>query len=484
MAKTERKISSAVFRSPPQSEELERIILGTCLIERDAFEIASEIVTTETIFYLEKHQIIYAAMKAMFIARRSIDIITVQEWLKENNQLEKIGGPYYLTTLTDDVVGSAHLQEHCLILMQKHINRNIIISCQEAMAKAQSEEDCFDIADELIRHIEEVTNKAIGDNSISFSEGVFTFISQLHERIDHQDQLTGVPSGFHRLDQCTNGWQAADLIILAARPSVGKTALALNMAYNAATHKTKPTPVGFFSLEMSKEQLMQRMVSTVTEFDADLIRRGKLNDEQRDALIAKLSSVSETPIYIDDTPSVHWMDIRKRAKRMKRLHNVGIFFVDYLQLMSDVPDGEKRNREQQIARVTRELKKLAKELKVPVVALSQLSRDLEKRGEQHKSPVLSDLRESGAIEQDADVVAFIYRPEYHGIEANEHGQSTHGETHIKIAKHRNGLIETIILKAHLNIQKFEDATNFPTEERLQQSGSRGKGFEMWKPIGE
>ena len=480
MAKTERRISpGTIFKSPPQSEELEKIILGTCLIEKDAFEIASEIITAETVFYYEKHQQIFAAMKAMFIARRSIDIMTVQEWLKENNQLDKIGGTYYLTTLTDDVVGSAHLEQHCLILLQKHINRNIIISCQDAMSKAMSDEDCFDVANDLIKYIEEVTNKAIGDTSISFSQGVFNFIKRLQERINNQGQLTGVPSGFHRLDQCTNGWQECDLIILAARPSVGKTALALNMAINAATHKFS---VGFFSLEMSKEQLMERMVSAVTEFDADSIRRGRLSDEQRDALVAKLTNVSETPLYIDDKPSVNWMDIRRAAKRMKRMYGIKLFFVDYLQLMSDVSDGEKRNREQQIARITRELKKLAKELRVPIIALSQLSRDLEKRGEQHKSPVLSDLRESGAIEQDADVVAFIYRPEYHGITANENGHSTLGETHIKIAKHRNGMLETVILKAHLNIQKFEDTTNFPTEEKLTESGSRG--FEMWKPIGE
>jgi replicative DNA helicase len=280
-------------------------------------------------------------------------------------------------------------------------------------------------------------------------------IQRIEDLRTRQDEITGVPTGFPTIDRVTYGWQPSDLIVLAARPSVGKTAFALNLARNAALHPTKPTPVGFFSLEMSASQLVQRILSAESGILLEKIARGKLEQHEMEELYKKgINRLSSAPIHIDDTAALNIFELRAKCRRLKNKHNIGLIIIDYLQLMSGAGENRNANREQEISRISRDLKGLAKELQVPIIALSQLSREVEKRKEGSKIPQLSDLRESGAIEQDADMVVFLYRPEYHDIHANENGESTKGETQVRIAKHRNGQLETITLKALLHIQKF------------------------------
>jgi replicative DNA helicase len=287
------------------------------------------------------------------------------------------------------------------------------------------------------------------------------------------EDISGVPTGFPTLDKITYGWQPTDLIILAARPSVGKTAFALNLARNAALSAVKPTAVGFFSLEMSAAQLVQRILSAESEIPLEKISRGKMEDYEYQQLHTKgIKRLETAPIYIDDTAALNIFEFRAKARRLVNKHNVGLIIIDYLQLMSGSND-KGGNREQEISNISRNLKALAKELGIPIIALSQLSRAVETRKES-KMPQLSDLRESGAIEQDADMVMFIYRPEYHEIHNNENGESTKGETHIRIAKHRNGSLENLRLRAHLHIQRFEEID--------ETGGFPGGGSGNWKPI--
>jgi replicative DNA helicase len=280
-------------------------------------------------------------------------------------------------------------------------------------------------------------------------------VQRIEDMRHRNEDITGVPTGFASMDRVTYGWQNTDLIILAARPAVGKTAFALNLARNAALHSSKPTPIAFFSLEMSAGQLVQRILSAESEIWLEKIARGKMEDHEMKQLYAKgIQKLAQAQIFIDDTAALNIFELRAKCRRLKNKHNIGLIIIDYLQLMSGAAEGRNTNREQEISQISRNLKQLAKELQVPIIALSQLSRAVETRKEGNKMPQLSDLRESGAIEQDADMVMFLYRPEYYDITANEMGESNKGETHVRIAKHRNGSLETIKLKALLHIQKF------------------------------
>jgi len=300
-----------------------------------------------------------------------------------------------------------------------------------------------------------ITNNYLKKNYDDIGTVLAKTITRIDELRNKKEDISGVPSGFPTLDRVTYGWQPTDLIILAARPSVGKTAFALNLARNAALHPTKPTAVGFFSLEMSSSQLVQRILSAESDILLEKISRGKLEDYEMQQLYSKgVNRLSQANIFIDDTAALNIFEFRAKARRLVNKHNVGLIIIDYLQLMSGSGD-RNTNREQEISTISRSLKALAKELQIPIIALSQLSRAVESRKES-KVPQLSDLRESGAIEQDADMVMFIYRPEYYEINTNEMGDSNKGETHIRIAKHRNGSLENIKLKAILSVQRFEE----------------------------
>jgi replicative DNA helicase len=449
-------LSTMIYgKVPPQAKELEEAVLGAVMLEKSAFDTVIEILQPEC-FYVDAHQRIYKAFKSLADNHLPIDILTVVEELKRKEELDMVGGPYFITKLTNSVVSTANIEAHARIILQKFIQRELIRLSGEIIGDAYEDStDVFDLLDDAEEKMFRITNNYLKKNF----EDIGDSLKKAIERIDHlrtsKDDISGVPSGFPSLDRITYGWQPTDLIILAARPSVGKTAFALNLVRNAALNPVKPTSVGFFSLEMSSAQLVQRMLSAESEIHMEKISRGKLEQHEYEQLHTKgIKRLEQAPIYIDDTAALNIFEFRAKARRLVNKHGVGIIIIDYLQLMSGTGD-RGSNREQEISNISRNLKALAKELNIPIIALSQLSRAVETRKES-KMPQLSDLRESGAIEQDADMVMFIYRPEYYENFSNENGESTKGETHIKIAKHRNGALENIKLRALLHIQKFEE----------------------------
>jgi replicative DNA helicase len=470
-------LSTMVYgKVPPQAKELEEAVLGAIMLEKSAFDSLIDTNLKPECFYVEAHQIIFQAMQDMQQRGIPIDILTVVEELKRKEQLDFVGGPYYVTKLTNTVVSTAHIDAHARIILQKFIQRELIRISGEIIGDAYEDStDVFDLLDDSETKMFNITNNYLKKNFEDIGNVLAKAINRIDELRLSKEDISGVPSGFASLDRITYGWQPTDLIILAARPSVGKTAFALNLARNAALHPVKPKGVGFFSLEMSASQLVQRILSAESEIHLEKISRGKLEQHEYEQLHAKgIKKLEIAPLYIDDTPALNIFEFRAKARRLVNKHNVGVIIIDYLQLMSGNGD-RNSNREQEISNISRNLKALAKELNVPIIALSQLSRAVETRKES-KMPQLSDLRESGAIEQDADMVMFIYRPEYYENFQNEHGESTQGETHIKIAKHRNGSLETIKLRALLHIQKFEEWEG--------DSGVKGlMGGGNWKPVG-
>jgi replicative DNA helicase len=454
--KTSLDLGNMVFgKVPPQAKELEEAVLGAIMLEKGAFDTVVEILKPEC-FYSDANQQIYRAMQSLAGKSLPIDLLTVVEELKTREELELVGGPYYVSKLTNAVVSSANIEAHSRIVLQKFIQRELIRISGEIIGDAYEDStDVFDLLDDAESKLYEITNNHLRKNFDDINTVLVKTIQRIEEMRNRDEDITGVPSGFPSLDKLTYGWQPTDLIILAARPSVGKTAFALNLARTAALNAKKPYPVAFFSLEMSAGQLVQRILSAESEIWLEKISRGKLEEHEMKQLYKKgIERLSNAPIYIDDSAALNIFELRAKCRRLKNKHNVGLIIIDYLQLMSGGGDNKNGNREQEISKISRDLKGLAKELQVPIIALSQLSREVEKRKEGAKIPQLSDLRESGAIEQDADMVMFLYRPDYYEIGTNENGESTKGETYVKIAKHRNGSLDTIKLKALLHIQKF------------------------------
>ncbi len=469
---------------PPQSKEMEEAILGAIMLEKGAFDIAIEIIKPQC-FYVEAHQRIFSAMQSLADNREPIDLLTVVEELKKKGDLEFVGGPYFVTKLTNSVVSAANIESHCRIVVQKFIQRELIRISSEIIGESYEDStDVFDLLDLAEGKLFEITNNHLRRNFDSIESVMVKTIQKIEEMRNREEDITGVPTGFPSLDKITYGWQPTDLIILAARPSVGKTAFALNLARSAALHPTKPTAVGFFSLEMSSDQLVTRILSAESEIWMEKISRGKLEDYEMKQLYKRgIEKLSRAPIYIDDSAGLNIFELRAKCRRLKTKHNIGLILIDYLQLMTGGND-RNSNREQEISKISRDLKGLAKELKVPIIALSQLSREVEKRKEGNKMPQLSDLRESGAIEQDADMVMFLYRPEYYEITTNEYGENNKGETHVRIAKHRNGSLETVKLRAMLHIQKFVEDESGQDFMNNNVSSSGDGGATRWKPISE
>jgi len=463
---------------PPQAKDLEEAVLGAIMLEKSAFDVVVEILKPEC-FYVEAHQRIYKAMQSLANKSQPIDILTVVEELRFKEELEMVGGPYYVTKLTNAVVSSANIEAHARIILQKFIQRELIRISGEIIGDAYEDStDVFDLLDDAESKLFEITNNHLRKNFDTIDSVLVKTIQRIEDLRHKNEDVTGVPSGFSSLDRVTYGWQNTDLIILAARPAVGKTAFALNLARNAALHPNKPTPVAMFSLEMSAGQLVQRILAAESEIWLEKIARGKLEEHEMKQLYARgIQRLAQAPLFIDDTPALNIFELRAKCRRLKNKHNIGLIIIDYLQLMSGTSDNRNSNREQEISNISRNLKALAKELSVPIIALSQLSREVEKRGAKDgtKMPQLSDLRESGAIEQDSDLVMFLYRPEYYDITQNEMGESNRGETIIRIAKHRNGMLDTIKLRALLHIQKFVE----------DDGGSFGGGIGLpgnWKPV--
>ncbi len=453
-------LGSLVYgKVPPQARDLEEAILGAIMLEKGAFDTASELLKPEC-FYVEAHQRIFGSMQGLAQKSLPIDILTVVEELRKREELEMVGGPYAVTRLTNTVASSAHLDTHCRILVQKFIQRELIRISGEVINDAyEDSSDAFELLDDAESKLFEVSNSFAKRNYDEITDVLAETMRRIDELRNKKEDISGVYSGFPSLDRVTNGFQPTDLIIIAARPSVGKTAFALNLARNAAMHPVRPTPVGVFSLEMGNTQLVQRILSAQSEIEMEKISRGRLENHEMEQLLQRgINQLDNAPIYLDDTAALNIFELRAKARRMVNKHGVGMIIIDYLQLMSGSSENRNTNREQEISTISRSLKALAKELKIPIIALSQLNRALESRGA-NKAPMLSDLRESGAIEQDADMVMFLYRPEYHGLVDDENGDSQKGKTIVKIAKHRNGALEDIDLRALLHIQKFVEWNN-------------------------
>ena len=439
---------------PPQAIELEEAVLGAMLIDKKGVDEVIDLLEPEA-FYKSSHKNIFESIFRLFQNSQPIDLLTVSDDLRKNGKLESIGGDYYLVNLTQKVASSAHIEFHARIILQKYIQRSLIRISNEIIESSYKESvDVFDLLDEAESKLYDVAQGNIKKSSYT-AQNLVMLAKKKIEEIANKDGLSGVASGFEKLDLLTSGWQPSDLIIIAARPGMGKTALTLSMARNMAV--TEQTPVAFFSLEMSSVQLITRLISSETGLSSEKLRTGKLADHEWKQLNVKVGDLEKAPLFIDDTPALSIFDLRAKARRLASQHDIKLIIVDYLQLMTAGASSKAGNREQEISSISRNLKSLAKELNIPVIALSQLSRAVETRGGT-KRPQLSDLRESGAIEQDADIVSFIYRPEYYGIEEwdDEEHSSSIGQAELILAKHRNGGLDNIRMKFIGNLGKFED----------------------------
>ena len=430
---------------PPQSLELEEAVLGGMLIDKRGVDEVIDILSEE-VFYAPAHQKIYAAIDKLFKDAKAIDILTVREQLLEDGTLKEIGGTDYLIGLTQKVSSSANIQEYARYIKGKYIKRRLIKMSNEVIEDAYNDEvvarNLLDDAEGKLFSISQGNTRT----SESAHDLVLQAIKKIEELHNKKEEFSGVPSGFTQIDELTAGWQSTDLIIVAARPAMGKTAFTLSMARNIAVDSK--IPVAFFSLEMSSIQLITRLISSETGISSDKLRTGKLTEADFERLTHKTQSLLEAPLYIDDTPSLSIFDLRAKARKMVSQHKVKIIFIDYLQLMTANTSGKGvGNREQEISTISRNLKALAKELDLPIIALSQLSRNVESRLG-HKRPQLSDLRESGAIEQDADIVTFLYRPEYYKLDTWDDAEatSTANQAEFIVAKHRNGGLDNIRLQ--------------------------------------
>ena len=442
---------------PPQALDLEEVVLGAMMIDKKGVDEVIDILTPES-FYKEIHQNIFDAIFKLFQKSEPIDLLTVSNQLKKDGTHEKVGGDFYLISLTQKVSSSAHIEFHARIILQKFIQRSLIKISNEIISDSYDEsKDVFDLLDNAESKLYDVTQGNIKKSSETAQSLVIQAKNKI-ESISNKKGLSGIPSGFNKIDKLTAGGQQRDLGIIAARPGMGKTALALSMASNIAIENK--IPLAFFSLEMSSIQLITRMISSETGLDSNKLRTGKLEKHEWEQLNIRVKNLEKAPLFIDDTPSLSIFDLRAKARRLVSQKDVKIIIVDYLQLMTAGGNMKIGNREQEISTISRNLKALAKELNIPVIALSQLSRLVE--GRTSKRPLLSDLRESGAIEQDADIVSFIYRPEYYKIDTwdDNDRSSTEGEAEFIVSKHRNGGLENIRIRFIPSLGKFEDLDNF------------------------
>ncbi len=437
---------------PPQAPDLEQAVLGALMLERNAVNEAIDILQPES-FYVEAHRKIFTAIQFLFRNDQPIDILTVTEQLKKSGELDIVGGPFYISQLTNKVASSANVQYHARIISQKHILRELIRVGADMMRDAYDDSaDVFDLLDKTEQDLYQITSGNLKRNYEPMSELIQGAIAQIENAKTKTGGVSGIPTGFVELDKLTAGWQRSDMVIVAARPAMGKTAFVLSMARNIAVEHKRAVAV--FSLEMSSTQLVTRLISSEAGINAEKLKKGDLSDAEFGILHQQISRLTNAPIFIDDTPGLNIFELRAKARRLKAQHNVDLIIIDYLQLMTSGGDNKGGNREQEISAISRSIKSIAKELDIPIIALSQLSRAVETRGGD-KRPQLSDLRESGAIEQDADIVCFLYRPEYYKIYEDERG-STLGVGEVIVAKHRNGAVDTVRLRFIPELAKFAD----------------------------
>jgi replicative DNA helicase len=451
-------------RVPPQAVEVESAVLGAMLIEKEAISKVLDILD-ESSFYKPAHQKIYDAMVGLFERSEPVDVVTTVEELRRRGTLETVGGPAYITELTQRVTSAANVEYHARIVLEKALMRSLIFAATEVASRAFGEtEDALDLLDEAEGKIFQISEQRMKKTFTPIKKAItqtFEILESIHGK---HGGVTGVPTGFYELDNITGGFQRSDLIIIAGRPSQGKTALALSLARNAALHKEKRTPVGIFSLEMSESQLVTRLLSSEARVNAHQLRTGRLPEDEWRNLSRAAGRLAEAKVFIDDTPALGILELRAKSRRLKVEHGIGLIIVDYLQLIQGPKSIESRERE--ISLISRSLKALSKEIDVPVIALSQLNRSLESRSD--KRPVLADLRESGAIEQDADVVMFVHRPEIYNIMEMKDDEGnilpTEGMAEIIVGKQRNGptgIVRLAFKKEYAGFERLAPASYEP-----------------------
>ena len=444
-------------RIPPQAVDLEKTVLGAMMLEKNAVTDTIDILKTES-FYDPKHQYIFNAIKELFGSSKPIDILTVIDFLKKNGELEASGGAAYISQLTNRVASTAHVEYHARIISEMHIKRELIRMSSEVMKEAYDDtNDVFDVLNKAEGDLFKIAENNMGKSVDVMQNVVREAIEEIEKAAQNTDGISGVPTGFYELDKVTAGWQRSDMIVIAARPAMGKTAFVLSMARNTAVDHNQG--VAIFSLEMSSVQLVKRLIASETRISAEKLRKGNLRDDEFQQLHSRITKLATAPLYIDDTPGISIFDLRAKCRRLKMQYDIQMVIIDYLQLMTAGSSKGAGNREQEISSISRSIKEIAKELNIPIIALSQLSRSVEQRGGD-KRPVLSDLRESGAIEQDADIVSFIYRPEYYGFLQDEDGNSNAGVGEIIIAKHRNGALENVRLRFIKEYARFDNIEGY------------------------
>ncbi len=445
----------------PQAIDLEISVLGSILIDNEALSDSIDILK-EDYFYRPEHRYIFQAISNLFQDSKPIDILTVTEELKKIGLLKKVGGVSYVSKLTTKISSSANTEYHSRIIAEKYIQRQLIsVSSDIIESSLDNTSDVFETLNKAEQELFNITEGTLRKSYDNMSDLISRALKNIEDLKDRKEGLSGVPSGFNKLDNITSGWQRSDLVIIAARPGMGKTAFALSMGRNIAIEQN--IGIAIFSLEMSSEQLVNRLISSESEINAGKLRKGNLAEHEWVQLHSKIKGLSSAPIFIDDTPAISVFELRAKARRLVKKHGIKLIVIDYLQLMT--AGGRNGNREQEISSISRSLKGIAKELSIPVIALSQVNRSLEQRsGVGSKRPMLSDLRESGAIEQDADIVTFIYRPEYYKIQEWEDGDNCLGQAEIIIAKHRNGGLGDVRLKFKAEYARFSDLDSFSLNE--------------------
>ena len=472
----------------PQALEVERAVLGALMNDRDAYAVVCEILSPES-FYEQRNQLIYSAIRDLSIAEKPVDVLTVTDELERQGSLDKVGGAIYIADLSNKVASSANIEYHARIIAHKFLARQLISFASDIETKAfDGSMDIDDLMQDAEGSLFELSRRNMKKDYTQIDPVISNAVEVIQKAAANKDGLTGVPTGYHKLDNITSGWQASDLVIIAGRPAMGKTSFALSMAKNiAADYKV---PMAFFSLEMSNVQLVNRLISNCCEIQGSKILNGQLKPDEWERLDKRLNNLIGSPLYVDDTPGLSVFELRTKARRLVRDHGVKIIMIDYLQLMN--ANGMRfSSRQEEVSTISRSLKQIAKELDIPILALSQLNRGVESReGLEGKRPQLSDLRESGAIEQDADMVLFVHRPEYYHIYQDENGRDLHGMAQIIIAKHRKGATGDVLLNFRGEFTRFENPEDSNTNIENpgigggEIVGSKINGGDSMPPSGE
>ncbi len=469
---TEKNINTAVAaiseregKLPPQDVDIEEAVLGALMLDNDAFQEVVEILKPEH-FYIDKHQRIFSAMVRLNVAQTPIDMLTVANELKRTEELTSVGGRIYLAQLTERVAAAINIEHHARIIFQKYLQRSLISLGNDLQNDGYDEtKDVQDMLDEAEEKLFNLTQGSMKREVQQIAPIVEEARRQMEEAAKRTDGISGITSGFDSIDKITSGWQPSTMVVVAARPAMGKTAFVLSMIRKMAVNNN--IPVAMFSLEMSNVELVKRMMTAETEITSDKIKRGRLTADEWTHFNSSITALTQAPIYIDDTPGLSIFDLRSKARILHKKYNIKIIVIDYLQLMT-ASAARPGNRQEEVSMISRSLKGLAKELGIPVVALSQLNRSVEQRGvggregSDSKRPQLSDLRESGAIEQDADMVCFIHRPEYYGIKTGPDGESLEGKAEFIIAKHRSGPVADVLLRFEAPLIRFEEDSSSQT----------------------